>query len=169
MAARRRGENALLQNYSGGAYLSLSLAGADTKITVLKVNGQTPLEPETEEEKPAWITSDGVTVDKAAGTFSMNAVEYAIRTEKIDFTAADLDVSVTLKTSFGNANQFISLYFSQDLPAGKPEGEKVAHIRFGWDNGKFALNHAWLGAQAIGRLLRRLCGSHRRYPLYHPV
>lgn len=149
-------KNALLQNYGGGAYLSLSLAGADTKITVLKVNGQTPLEPETEEEKPAWITSDGVTVDKAAGTFSMNAVEYAIRTEKIDFTAADLDVSVTLKTSFGNANQFISLYFSQDLPAGKPEGEKVAHIRFGWDNGKFALNHAWLGAQAIGAY----CGGY---------
>lgn len=143
-------KNALLQNYSGGAYLSLSLAGADTKITVLKVNGQTPLELETEEEKPAWITSDGVTVDKAAGTFSMNAVEYAIRTEKIDFTAADLDVSVALKTSFGNANQLISLYFSKDLPNGAPTGANTFHVRFCLDNGKFGLNHTWVGETAIG-------------------
>lgn len=100
--------------------------------------------------KSMWKFSEGVTPDKVSGTFSMNAVEYAIRTERIDFTASDLDISVTLKTGFSNTFQLISLYFSKELPAGIPEGDDVFQVRFGLDNGMFGLNNTLLGGNSSG-------------------
>ena len=44
------------------------------------------------EEKEVWKFSEGVTTDAATQTFSMGAVEYAIRSTPIDFTAEDLDI-----------------------------------------------------------------------------
>ena len=94
----------------GSGYLTIGTSSFDGGFTttVLQVNGKAPLSTEV----PRWITGEGVSTDAATGTFSMGAVNYAIRTAPIDFTAADLDVSVTLKTTFSNASQFISLYFS---------------------------------------------------------
>ena len=102
------------------------------------------------EEKEVWKFSEGGTTDAATQTFSMGAVEYAIRSTPIDFTAEDLDITIDLKTTFANSDQMISVYFTKELPAAKPEnGNGVCHTRFYLDNGKFGLNHSWLNGEAL--------------------
>ena len=101
------------------------------------------------EEKEVWKFSEGVTTDAATQTFSMGAVEYAIRSTPIDFTAEDLDITIDLKTTFANSDQMISVYFTKELPTATPEnGNGVCHTRFYLDNGRFGLNHSWLNGEA---------------------
>lgn len=102
------------------------------------------------EEKEVWKFSEGVTTDAATQTFSMGAVEYAIRSTPIDFTAEDLDITIDLKTTFANSDQMISVYFTKELPTATPEnGNGVCHTRFYLDNGRFGLNHSWLNGEAL--------------------